>query len=90
VGQCGPFQFFVVAFFQPARGGDDLQRVGQRHQNLRQQLVRVERARRQHRIELLDIELRCRLLADWCRPRLGKGWRRQRYCNRRDENYGAD
>ena len=50
----------------PARGVDDLQRIGRGHQHLREQRVRIERDRRDERLDLLGLEGRCRFLGARC------------------------
>jgi len=43
----------VARIIEPARRLDDLQRKGRSHENLRHQLVGVERDRREHLIQFL-------------------------------------
>src|SRR6266481_4468398 len=43
----------VARIIEPARRQDDLQRKGRSHENLRHQLIGIERDRREHLIELL-------------------------------------
>jgi hypothetical protein len=42
----------------PARGLNDLQRIGRGHQHLRQQRIRIQRDRRHQRLDLLGLERR--------------------------------
>ena len=51
---------------RPARRLDDLQRIGRRHEDLREERVRVKSDRREHLVEFLLAE----------RGRARRGWRR--------------
>src|SRR5271165_3314728 len=56
----------VARIIEPARRLDDLQRKGRRHENLRHQLIGVERDRREHLIQfLLGIGIRFRVDSRW-------------------------
>ena len=56
----------VARIIEPARRLDDLQREGRGHENLRHQLIGVERDRREHLIQfLLSISIRFRVDSRW-------------------------
>ena len=69
VGECFVFKRRVLR--QPLRQLDDLERICRSRQSLRQQWVRIERNRRDQRIELLVRNFRSRLLCG-CRCLLGE------------------
>ena len=54
--QLGAFQVLVVPLLKPTGGGNDIQRIGRRHEELGQQHVRIKRNRCQQRVELFDVE----------------------------------
>src|SRR5271166_6698213 len=56
----------VARIIEPARRLDDLQRKGRSHENLRHQLIGVERDRREHLIQfLLSVGIRFRVDSRW-------------------------
>src|SRR5271166_3776266 len=56
----------VAGIIEPARRLDDLQRKGRSHENLRHQLIGIERDRRQHLIQfLLSVGIRFRVDSRW-------------------------
>ena len=65
----------------PARGLDDLERIGRGHQHLRQQRIRVEGDRRNQRLDLLRLERR--RLALRLRDAAGRRGRREEHCEER-------
>ena len=53
-----PLQLRMAVILQPLRGFGDLLRIGRRHQHLRQQLIGVERDRRDQLVDLLPRVMR--------------------------------
>ncbi len=74
----------------PACGLDDLERIRRRHQHLRQQRIRVERDRGQHRVEFLLLEGRTGRGGLRARRRGGSRRRHvlRRGCGRNAERHG--
>src|SRR5215469_16524165 len=90
VVSASPFRSLLLSSSSQRDAAATCNGVGRGHQNLGQQPVWIERDRRQHRIELLDIEFYRLGLGNRRGLRLGIGRRRQRHRERRHENYAPE